>query len=186
MEILEQIKKAVESVKAEFAALKKQKFASVMTSEGVAIVYEGEVIAAGVPVKLESGEAVPDGEYVLENNTTVTIVDGMVKDIKETETAAPASTEAEIQYATQEKFDEAVNSMNEKFSGLETKIMEFEKVVNNLIELAGKQVDALDEFSKQTPEPAAKPIARTQAELNKETQKEAFAALSQSFKNLKK
>lgn len=184
MELMDKIKSSFESIKAEFNKIKKESFGSLKTVEGAEIMFEGEMLSVGSAVTLSDGTPAPDGQHDLETGMTITVEGGVVTDIAEGETPEPAQEAAEAQYATVEQFDEAVNTMTQRFEAFESKIQEFEKVVNSLIELAGQSVEAINEFAKETPEPAQKPEP-SYVEKQKMAQQENLKSLAQTFSKLK-
>jgi archaellum component FlaC len=175
------LKETLDQIKAEFSAIadkfKPMKFGSSTTSDGVVLMYEGEMLTQGAAVTLEDGSPAPDGDHILESGVTVTIMEGVVSGIKENETPEPASDFSEQFTAIESR----ISKYEEELAGAKQSISEIQESISKMLEIANKQMDAFTAFAAQTPEPAAKPISAKKVE--KESNLLAFA---QSLNSIKK
>lgn len=78
-------------------------FASVKAEDGTELFYEGEEIAVGTEVADADGNAIADGEYIVEEKTIV-VADGKVTEIKEKE---EETEDPEVEEETKEETVEA-------------------------------------------------------------------------------
>lgn len=111
------------------------KFAEVKTDKGV-LIYDGE-LAAGVEVTNEEGEAVEDGEYILEDGRTVVIAESKVLEIKEVEDVNKdeETPEETLEEALEEVTPEAPVEPDPKdveIEQLKAKIAEYEATIEQL------------------------------------------------------
>ena len=76
--MFEQIKEKLKSMLAEMSTVK--------TMDGTEYQIDGDELEVGVEVKDAEGNAATDGEYTFEDGTKVTVKDGVITEVVETET----------------------------------------------------------------------------------------------------
>ena len=144
--IMNKIKELLSKVLAEFA--------SVTAQDGTELIFDGEELAVGMEVADAEGNAIPDGEYVVEDKVVV-VKDGKVEEIREKEAEEPAEEE-EVEVEVDAEEEEVVEEVVE-----EPAEPEFD--AKAAIEALKAEVDALKaeiEAIKATlNEPAAEPVA---------------------------
>ena len=112
------------------------KFAEVKTDKGV-LIFDNE-LAAGVEVTNEEGEAVEDGEYILEDGRTVVIAESKVVEIKEVEDAKKAeetpeeTLEEALEEVTPEEPAAEPDPKDAEIEQLKAKIAEYEATIEQL------------------------------------------------------
>lgn len=153
-------KTTIEEIKLQFSDLKDTllglfkkdlKFGSATTKDGKKLTYDGTELKEGITAKF-GDEAVPDGDYVLDNGDTLKIEGGLVKEFKKFE------QEPVNQGYTKEELDA-------KFSALEKSNTEsMDKLATAITALLGnnaKTLEAVEKFAAQTKEPAIKRTGMT-------------------------
>lgn len=105
------------------------KFAEVKTDKGI-LIFDGE-LAAGVEVTNEEGEAVEDGEYILEDGRTVVVAESKIVEIKELEDAAETPEET-LEEALEEVTPEEPDPKDAEIEQLKAKIAEYEATIEQL------------------------------------------------------
>lgn len=151
------------------------KMESAVLTDGTVIKYEG-TLAVGTAILVETAEGdipAPDATHEVEGGLLVTTVGGIVTEIVE-----PAESEVVIEatqeFATVEKFNEVIASLENKISMLTTA---FESVVAKLEkqgEAFSKTVDLVERVANL---PSGAPINVDQTKLSKK---------DQQFENIKK
>ena len=153
------------------------KMESAVLTDGTVIKYEG-TLAVGTAIVVETAEGdipAPDATHEVEGGMLVTTVGGIVTEIVE-----PAESEVEIEieatqeFATVEKFNEVIASLENKISMLTTA---FESVVAKLEkqgEAFSKTVDLVERVANL---PSEAPMNVDQTKLSKK---------DQQFENIKK
>ena len=153
----------LEKIKAELAKLL-IKYSVVKTDKAV-LEYDGEELVAGMDVFItdENGDKVPaeDGEYVTEDNKTITVKDGKVESIvdKAAEVDAEEDDKKEdepIVEPTEEpmpddkKEDEvSLEDVNTAIDEMRKEIDELYKIVDSLLQKVGENRDEADERLKK-------------------------------------
>ena len=153
----------LEKIKAELAKLL-IKYSVVKTDKAV-LEYDGEELVAGMDVYItdEEGNKVPaeDGEYVTEDNKTITVKDGKVESIvdKAAEVDAeedekkedePMEEPMEEPMPEDKKEDEvSLEDVNTAISEMRKEIDELYKIVDSLLKKVGETRDEADERLKK-------------------------------------
>lgn len=155
----------LEKIKAELAKLL-IKYSVVKTDKAV-LEYDGEELVAGMDVFVtdEEGNKVPaeDGEYLTEDNKTITVKDGKVESIvdpvaevdteeekKEDEPMVEDSAKEE-EPMPEDKKDEEVNleDVNTAIEELRKEVDELYKIVDSILKKVGETRDEADERLKK-------------------------------------
>ena len=158
----------LEKIKAELAKLL-IKYSVVKTDKAV-LEYDGNDLVAGMDVYItdENGDKVPaeDGEYVTEDNKTITVKDGKVESIvdkaaevdaeedekKEDEPMVEQMPTAEEPMPEDKKEDEenvSLEDVNTAISEMRKEIDELYKIVDSLLKKVGETRDEADERLKK-------------------------------------
>ena len=155
----------LEKIKAELAKLL-IKYSVVKTDKAV-LEYDGEELVAGMDVFItnENGEkvAAEDGDYVTEDNKTITVKDGKVESIVDPVAEVDAEEEEkkedepmvepmpEDKKEDEEKKDEEVNleDVNTAIDEMRKEIDELYKIVDSLLKKVGETRDEADERLKK-------------------------------------
>ena len=153
----------LEKIKAELAKLL-IKYSVVKTDKAV-LEYDGEELVAGMDVYItdEEGNKVPaeDGEYVTEDNKTITVKDGKVESIvdKAAEVDAeedekkedePMEEPMEEPMPEDKKEDEvSLEDVNTAIDEMRKEIDELYKIVDSLLKKVGETRDEADERLKK-------------------------------------
>ena len=158
----------LEKIKAELAKLL-IKYSVVKTDKAV-LEYDGEDLVAGMDVYItdENGDKVPaeDGEYVTEDNKTITVKDGKVETIvdkaaevdaeedekkEEEPMVEPVADEPVAEEPTKEEDEENVNleDVNTAIDEMRKEIDELYKIVDSLLKKVGETRDEADERLKK-------------------------------------
>lgn len=155
---------------------------SVVKTDKAVLEYDGENLVAGMDVFItnEEGEKVPaeDGEYITEDNKTITVANGKVESIvdpvaevdaveeepKEEEVVEeePKEDEPVAEDEKDEKEEEKVSleDIDTKIDELRKEVDELYKIVDSLMKKVGESRDEADERFKKLEEMSlAKPIA---------------------------
>lgn len=156
----------LEKIKAELAKLL-IKYSVVKTDKAV-LEYDGEELVAGMDVYVtdEEGSKVlaEDGEYVTEDNKTITVKDGKVESIvdpvaevdaeeeekKEDEPMEEPNKEEEPMPEDDKKEDEVnLEDVNTAISELRKEVDELYKIVDSILQKVGENRDEADERLKK-------------------------------------
>lgn len=156
----------LEKIKAELAKLL-IKYSVVKTDKAV-LEYDGEELVAGMDVYVtdEEGNKVPaeDGEYVTEDNKTITVKDGKVESIVDPSAEVDAEEDekkedepmvdepiVEEPMLEDKKEDEEVNleDVNTAIDEMRKEIDELYKIVDSLLKKVGENRDEADERLKK-------------------------------------
>ena len=154
----------LEKIKAELAKLL-IKYSVVKTDKAV-LEYDGEELVAGMDVYItdEEGNKVPaeDGEYVTEDNKTITVKDGKVESIvdKAAEVDAEEEEKKEDEPMVEEPMEEpmpedkkedevSLEDVNTAISEMRKEIDELYKIVDSLLQKVGETRDEADERLKK-------------------------------------
>lgn len=156
----------LEKIKAELAKLL-IKYSVVKTDKAV-LEYDGEELVAGMDVYVttEEGDKVPaeDGEYVTEDNKTITVKDGKVESIvdpvaevdaeedekKEDEPMVEEPAKEEEPMPEEKKEDEVnLEDVNTAIDELRKEVDELYKIVDSLLKKVGENRDEADERLKK-------------------------------------
>lgn len=162
---------------------------SVVKTDKAVLEYDGENLVAGMDVYVtnEEGEKVPaeDGEYITEDNKTITVKDGKVESIvdpiaevdaveeepKEEEVVEEEPKEDE-EKEDEEKEEVNLEDVNTAIDELRKEVDELYKIVDSLLKKVGETRDEADERFKKLEEMSlAKPAS------------EEFEAISTSKKD---
>ena len=154
----------LEKIKAELAKLL-IKYSVVKTDKAV-LEYDGEELVAGMDVYItdEEGNKVPaeDGEYVTEDNKTITVKDGKVESIvdKAAEVDAEEDEKKEDEPMVEEPMEEpmpedkkedevSLEDVNTAIGEMRKEIDELYKIVDSLLKKVGETRDEADERLKK-------------------------------------
>lgn len=154
----------LEKIKAELAKLL-IKYSVVKTDKAV-LEYDGEELVAGMDVYItdEEGNKVPaeDGEYVTEDNKTITVKDGKVESIvdKAAEVDAEEEEKKEDEPMVEEPMEEpmpedkkedevSLEDVNTAIGEMRKEIDELYKIVDSLLKKVGETRDEADERLKK-------------------------------------
>ena len=154
----------LEKIKAELAKLL-IKYSVVKTDKAV-LEYEGEELVAGMDVYItnEDGDKVPaeDGEYLTEDNKTITVKDGKVESIVDPVAEVDAEEDekkedepmvepiAEEPMPEDKKEDEVnLEDVNTAIDELRKEVDELYKIVDSLLKKVGENRDEADERLKK-------------------------------------
>lgn len=153
----------LEKIKAELAKLL-IKYSVVKTDKAV-LEYDGEELVAGMDVYItdEEGNKVPaeDGEYVTEDNKTITVKDGKVESIvdkaaevdaeeEEKKEDEPMEEPMEEPMPEDKKEDEvSLEDVNTAIGEMRKEIDELYKIVDSLLKKVGETRDEADERLKK-------------------------------------
>lgn len=154
----------LEKIKAELAKLL-IKYSVVKTDKAV-LEYEGEELVAGMDVFItdENGDKVPaeDGEYLTEDNKTITVKDGKVESIVDPVAEVDAEEDekkedepmvepiAEEPMPEDKKEDEVnLEDVNTAIDEMRKEIDELYKIVDSLLKKVGETRDEADERLKK-------------------------------------
>ena len=154
----------LEKIKAELAKLL-IKYSVVKTDKAV-LEYDGEELVAGMDVYItdEEGNKVPaeDGEYVTEDNKTITVKDGKVESIvdKAAEVDAEEDEKKEDEPMVEEPMEEpmpedkkedevSLEDVNTAISEMRKEIDELYKIVDSLLKKVGETRNEADERLKK-------------------------------------
>ena len=156
----------LEKIKSELAKLL-IKYSVVKTDKAV-LEYEGEELVAGMDVYItdENGDKVPaeDGDYVTEDNKTITVKDGKVESIvdpvaevdaeedekKENEPMVePAKEEEPMPDDKKENEEVNLEDVNTAIGELRKEVDELYKIVDSLLKKVGETRDEADERLKK-------------------------------------
>ena len=111
------------------------KFAEVKTDKGI-LIFDGE-LAAGVEVTNEEGEAVEDGEYILEDGRTVVVAESKIVEIIEVPEQPEETLEEALEEITPEEPVEPdpttqLDPKDVEIEQLKAKIAEYEATIEQL------------------------------------------------------
>ena len=155
----------LEKIKAELAKLL-IKYSVVKTDKAV-LEYEGDELVAGMDVFItdENGDKVPaeDGDYVTEDNKTITVKDGKVESIvdpvaevdaeedekKEDEPMVEPAKEEEPMPEDKKEDDVNLEDVNTAIDELRKEVDELYKIVDSLLKKVGETRDEADERLKK-------------------------------------
>ena len=155
----------LEKIKAELAKLL-IKYSVVKTDKAV-LEYDGEELVAGMDVVItdENGDKVPaeDGEYVTEDNKTITVKDGKVESIvdkaaevdaeedekKEDEPMVEPAKEEEPMPEDKKEDEVSLEDVNTAIDELRKEVDELYKIVDSLLKKVGETRDEADERLKK-------------------------------------
>jgi preprotein translocase subunit YajC len=152
------------------------KMESAVLTDGTVIKWDGS-LAVGTAILVETAEgdiAAPDATHEVEGGMLVTTVGGIVTEIVE-----PAEAEVEIEieakeFATVEKFDEVVASLEGKISTLTEALNKVVSRLEHQSEAFSKTVDLVERVANL---PSEAPMNVDQTKLSKK---------EQQFENIKK
>ena len=155
----------LEKIKSELAKLL-IKYSVVKTDKAV-LEYEGEELVAGMDVYVttEEGDKVPaeDGEYLTEDNKTITVKDGKVESIvdpvaevdaeedekKENEPMVEPAKEEEPMPDDKKEDEVNLEDVNTAIDELRKEVDELYKIVDSLLKKVGETRDEADERLKK-------------------------------------
>ena len=192
----------LEKIKAELAKLL-IKYSVVKTDKAV-LEYDGEDLVAGMDIFItnEEGEKVPaeDGEYVTEDNKTITVKDGKVESIVDPVAEVDAEEEekkedepmvepiVEEPMPEDKKEDEenvSLEDVNTAIDEMRKEIDELYKIVDSLLKKVGENRDEADERLKKLEcKSLAKPASEEFEAISKRANK--FDKVSKFLNSVKK
>ena len=198
------IKEAVSALKALFAATVSLTFSQFEDRDGN--IYQYSVLEKGAEVfkaGSESTEPAPDGEYKVDEFTTIIVKDSVIEEVitkEEVKEEVPAELEEVVAPVTEEVEDvdmkeftetvlKAFEELKEKYSQLEAKVAEIEGKITKVEDEVKEDIEAISEgFSKLSNSPASKSrIVKTDVEQFLDPNKGAnISALQSAFSKIKK
>ena len=194
------IKEAVSALKALFAATVSLTFSQFEDKDGN--IYQYSVLEKGAEVfkaGSEGTEPAPDGEYKVDEFTTIIVKDSVIEEVitkEEVKEEVPAELEEVV--VTEEDVDmkeftetvlKAFEELKEKYSQLEAKVAEIEERITKVEDEVKEDIEAISEgFSKLSNSPASKSrIVKTDVEQFLDPNKGAnISALQSAFSKIKK
>ena len=137
------------------------KFAQISTDKGILLTNEGEELAVGVEVFVEDGEGykkADDGEYKLDNDEIIVVVDGKISEIKEVEQkvekeeepiVVTAAEEKEIEPKVEERdvAKEQIDALKAEVETLKNEIAELKNTLSNIVSKPAVE-PIVEEFEK--------------------------------------
>lgn len=200
------IKEAVSALKALFAATVSLTFSQFEDKDGN--IYQYSVLEKGAEVfkaGSEGTEPAPDGEYKVDEFTTIIVKDSVIEEVitkEEVKEEVPAELEEVVAPVTEVVEDEDVDmkeftetvlkafeELKEKYSQLEAKVAEIEGKITKVEDEVKEDIEAISEgFSKLSNSPASKSrIVKTDVEQFLDPNKGAnISALQSAFSKIKK
>ena len=193
------IKEAVSALKALFAATVSLTFSQFEDKDGN--IYQYSVLEKGAEVfkaGSESTEPAPDGEYKVDEFTTIIVKDSVIEEVinkEEVKEEVPAELEEApvVEDVDMKEFTETVlkafEELKEKYSQLEAKVAEIEGRITKVEDEVKEDIEAISEgFSKLSNSPASKSrIVKTDVEQFLDPNKGAnISALQSAFSKIKK
>lgn len=152
------------------------KMESATLTDGTVIKWEG-ALAVGTAIMVETAEGdipAPDATHEVEGGTLITTVDGVVTEIVEPSEGMQPQEEMAKEFATVEKFDEVVASLEGKISTLTEALNKVVSQLENQSEAFSKTVDLVEKVANL---PSEAPMNVDQTKLSKK---------DQQFENIKK
>lgn len=134
--------------------MEKSKFVQATTSEGVVVKSDAEMFAVGVEVYVESEDGTktpaPDGVHTLDNGMTITVVEGKIATMEETEmnSELDAETVAVIQKAVEPIIAEMKKMFETKLAEMEVKLSHIPGQPEKKTEAAPVELSAADKVRK--------------------------------------
>lgn len=137
------------------------KFAQISTDKGILLTNEGEDLAVGVEVFVEDGEGykkADDGEYKLDDDEIIVVVDGKISEIKEVEQKVDKEEEPVIVTAAEEKevepkveerdvVKEQIDGLKAEIETLKNEIADLKNTLSNIVSKPAVE-PIVEEFEK--------------------------------------
>ena len=137
------------------------KFAQISTDKGILLTNEGEDLAVGVEVFVEDGEGykkAEDGEYKLDDDEIIVVVDGKVSEIKEVEqkvekeeepVVVTAAEDKEIEPKVEERdvVKEQIDGLKAEIEALKNEIADLKNTLSNIVSKPAVE-PIVEEFEK--------------------------------------
>ena len=137
------------------------KFAQISTDKGILLTNEGEDLAVGVEVFVEDGEGykkAEDGEYKLDDDEIIVVVDGKVSEIKEVEqkvekeeepVVVTAAEDKEIEPKVEERdvVKEQIDGLKAEIETLKNEIADLKNTLSNIVSKPAVE-PIVEEFEK--------------------------------------
>ena len=137
------------------------KFAQISTDKGILLTNEGEELAVGVEVFVEDGEGykkAEDGEYKLDDDEIIVVVDGKVSEIKEVEqkvekeeepVVVTAAEDKEIEPKVEERdvVKEQIDGLKSEIEALKNEIADLKNTLSNIVSKPAVE-PIVEEFEK--------------------------------------
>ena len=137
------------------------KFAQISTDKGILLTNEGEELAVGVEVFVEDGEGykkADDGEYKLDDDEIIVVVDGKISEIKEVEQKVDKEEEPIVVAAAEEKevepkveerdvAKEQIDALKAEIETLKNEIAELKNTLSNIVSKPAVE-PIVEEFEK--------------------------------------
>ena len=137
------------------------KFAQISTDKGILLTNEGEDLAVGVEVFVEDGEGykkADDGEYKLDDDEIIVVVDGKISEIKEVEQKVDKEEEPVVVTAAEEKevepkveerdvVKEQIDGLKAEIETLKNEIAELKNTLSNIVSKPAVE-PIVEEFEK--------------------------------------
>lgn len=137
MELYKSTVNEIKKLMVQFGFLEKQALMDVVLQDGTKLNVEGDALVAGAKVMVvtEDGNIpAPDGQYQLEDGSTINIADGVIVESKQDET--PVEQEQEMHSENElidvlktfvQNINERLNTIDNKFNSIENEFSEFKK-----------------------------------------------------------
>lgn len=123
--------------------MEKSKFVQATTSEGVVVKSDAEMFAVGVEVYVEDEAGnktpAPDGVHTLDNGMTITVVEGKIATMEETEMKKEEELDSETVAVIQKAVEPIIAEMRKMF---ESKIAEMEVKLSHIPGQPEKKTEA--------------------------------------------
>lgn len=159
------------------------KMESATLTDGTEIQWDG-AMAVGTMVNVVTADGVipaPDGVLEVEGGTLLTIVNGAVTEIVEPAEGSAPQEEMAKEFATVERFNEVVETLESKISDLTAKFDAMIEKLNAQSEAFSKTVDLVEKVANL---PSEAPINVDQTKLSKKDQQ--FENIKRFAQQLKK
>lgn len=152
--------KKIQKIKEALSRLIEEQFANYPSDKGL-LVIEGDELEVGASVEIEDEEGnrsvAEDGEYILEDNTKITVADGKITEIVEPEPeVAETGSTSEEPAQSEVAAEDVENPTNEGEESEPEAIVKLREEVNELYSLVDALTKRIEELEKK---PAGEPAA---------------------------
>lgn len=156
-------------------------FAEATLSDGTQIKWEGDLmVGTAITVVTAEGEIpAPDGTHEMEDGTLITTVGGVVSDLVSPSPEVEVEMEVSQEFATVEKFNEVVSSLENKIAEL---TLQFERVVSQLEKQSNAFSKTVDLVEKVANLPAEVPTVTPETMSKKESKFAQITKIAQQLK----
>ena len=187
MNLKERISDLFEKYSVELAVEEKEEQVSLMATaileSGQEITTDADAFAVGVSVFVMNDETeripLPDGDYQLEDGTTLVVAEGMVAEIKDAE--APAEEVVEVEVVEEVAASANMVTREDVASMIADAVSEAKKEFSSQIEERDAKITELSKTASTKISRAPKMEQKVQVDLTKLTMKERIAAIQNNF-----